>query len=75
MNHVRKPVQSDGPHTVSTNGALLWTIQDAVECRLAFLEEFTTEPKTPIVVPSFSVLEIAYHFRAETKNVFHLFLV
>lgn len=29
MNHVREPVQSDGPHAISTNGALLWTIQDA----------------------------------------------
>jgi hypothetical protein len=68
-------VQSDGPHAVSTNGALLWTIQDAVECRLAFFEEFTAEPKTSIVVPSGSLLEIAYNFRAETENEFHLFLV
>ena len=68
MNHVRKPVQSDGPHAVSTHGALLWTIQDAVECRPAFLAEFTTEPKMSIVVPFFSLLEIAYNFRVETEK-------
>jgi hypothetical protein len=68
-------VQSDGPNAGSTNGALLWTIQDAVECRLAFLKEFTTQTKTSIVVPFCSLLEIAYNFRTETENVFHLFLV